>query len=193
MSPLERDMAELAMASFFERKPRMTTDDTPELRGEAALREQLEEGGYNVSGALPPLNTMTTDDTRPLDVEHYVGDGCDEHVLVRRVPSVRESSARLGITMTEHNAPDIVRPAPFEDDVLDLPPTIAEAYEQGMLAERARHAALVAAARALLRRSGGLTVHFAGGRGYVSVPSDWLDDLDAALAALRAALDGEPR
>jgi hypothetical protein len=48
--------------------------------------------------------------------EHYVGDGCDEHVLVRRVPSVRESSARLGITMTEHNAPDIVRPAPFDDD-----------------------------------------------------------------------------
>ena len=93
----------------------------------------------------------------PLDVdEHYVGDGCD------------------GITMTEHNAPEIVHPAPFEDDsewaslgniecrcgdvfptveamhehihlshpnadhdVLDIPPTIAEAYEQGMLAERA--------------------------------------------------------
>jgi hypothetical protein len=82
--------------------------------------------------------------------EHYVGDGCCEHVLERRVPSVRESSARLGITMTEHNAPDIVRPAPFEDDALDLPPTIAEAYEQGMLAERARHAALVEAALAVI-------------------------------------------
>ena len=38
----------------------------------------------------------------------------------RAVPSVRESSARLGITMTEHNAPDIVHPAPFLDDAEDV-------------------------------------------------------------------------
>jgi hypothetical protein len=67
-----------------------------------------------------PFIPPTADDTRPLSAEHYVGDGCDEHVLVRRVPSVRESSARLGITMTEHNAPDIVRPAPFDDDSEDF-------------------------------------------------------------------------
>lgn len=49
------------------------------------------------------------------------------------------------------------------------------------------HAALVAAAETFLRRTGGLTVHFNGGRGYLSVHTDWIDDLDVAL---RAALDG---
>ena len=128
------------------------------------LGQELEAAGVTLAATPAPLDAG----------EHYVGDGCDEHVLVRRVPSVRESSARLGITMTEHNAPEIVHPAPFEDDsewaslgniecrcgdvfptveamhehihlshpnadhdVLDIPPTIAEAYEQGMLAERA--------------------------------------------------------
>jgi hypothetical protein len=62
-----------------------------------------------------------------------------------------------------------------EDDVLDLPPTIAEAYEQGMLAERARHAALVAAAQALFA-AGCFTTNEAG---------------DAAADALRAALSEE--
>jgi antirestriction protein ArdC len=53
-------------------------------------------------------------------------------------------------------------------------------------AERARHAALVEAARAFLRRTGGLTLRSEGSREYVRVPNAWIDDLDAAL---RAALE----
>ena len=64
-------------------------------------------------------------------------------------------------------------PAPLDE--LDIPPTIAEAYEQGMLATRARHAALVAAAREVCDVFDNRTWQ----------PNDVYGPLDALRAALK--------
>ena len=70
---------------------------------------------------LPDGKTTDVDELAPgLRVAYHVVVECDHYRVEPgepHVPSVRESSARLGITMTEHNAPDIVHPAPFEDDL----------------------------------------------------------------------------
>jgi len=121
----------------------MTPDPVDEMR--EVIRETLRANALELVGAAthgePVISERALDDlargllarrvaepsrvldaaaapAAPLDREHWVGDGCEGHRM-ERVPSVRESSARLGITMTEHNAPDIIKPAPFLDDYND--------------------------------------------------------------------------
>jgi hypothetical protein len=82
--------------------------------------------------------------------------------------------------LDDHYAVQAVRDLAAERDAL-----AAKVMEQsdiiGGLVAEARHAALVAAAREVVRRTDSLTVHFTGGQPYLVVKPDWVDALRAAL------------